>query len=405
MRGSREFDSRQVIQYETDSSRKRMPRTKIEKILAHLPRRWVVSPVPKVALMKTQFLTTRNAPNRSCSRRLLFLGLSALAIHAANADTFRWSGGSSTDPNDFNDPDNWTYYLGGSPGSGDEAFFQVNATTNLSSDTTVGRVVLSAGSNVRDVTVDTNGNTLTLNLLSSATANAGTGSATLNLKGNVVFAASQPSIQARPNSRVVFDSGTLTSTASGSLPVSGGGIVELKSTAVGSGIGNVDVYVGTELNITGNSSIAGNLRLQGGTSLALGGTDTLSLTGDIYTILAPSTAADWVIDLAGASVNTSLINAADIDITNIDLDLSNVPSDTGTNVPYILATYSGTLTGDEFASISGLGHHQIVYDFGPSSNQIAIIPEVGHATPLLGGLLPLLMIRSRQRRGSAAAAM
>ncbi len=355
--------------------------------------------------MKSQFLTRRVARSRSFPRPLVLLSLSALAIHVASADTFRWSGGSSTDPTDFNDPDNWTFYLGGTPGSGDEAFFQVDATANLYSDTTVGRVELSTKyANVREVTVDTNGNTLTLDLITSATANAGTGSATLNLKGNVVFAASQPSIQAGTTGRVVFDSGTLTSTGGSSLPFYGGGVVELKSTAVGSGIGSVNISGGTELNITGTSSIAGNLRLEGGTSLALGGTDTLDLTGDIYTISASSTAADWVIDLAGTSPNTSLINAVDINITNIDLDLSNVPSYTATDVPYVLATYTGTLTGDEFASISGLGGHQIVYNFGPSSNQIAIIPEIGHATPLLGGLLPLLMVRSRRRRGPAVGA-
>lgn len=356
--------------------------------------------------MKSQFLARRVACSRSFPRPLVLLSLSALAIHVANADTFRWSGGSSADPTDFNDPDNWTFYLGGTPGSGDEAFFQVDATAKLSSNTTVGRVELATKfANVREVTVDTNGKTLTLDLITSATANAGTGSATLNLKGNVVFAASQPSIQAGSTGRVVFDSGTLTSTGGGTLPVYGGGVVELKSTAVGSGIGSVNVSGGTELNITGTSSIAGNLRLEGGTSLALGGTDTLNLTGDIYTISASSTAADWVIDLAGTSANTSLINAADINITNIDLDLSNVPSYTAPDVPYVLATYTGTLTGDEFASISGLGGHQIVYNFGPLSNQIAIIPEIGHATPLLGGLLPLLMVRARRRRGPAAGAM
>jgi hypothetical protein len=335
------------------------------------------------------------------SRSLTLIGLTVLAVQPASA--VKWVGPGT--PTDFNSSANWAN--GTVPGSGDQALFQNNANATLSSDITVGYLTASFTwdpGRVGTVTIDAGANTLTLDRPSSVNADASaTGGGTLNLKGNIALATSNPSLIAGATSRIVFDSATLSSSGAGFVPFVGGGTVELSNSSTASSVSRLIVNNGTSLEVSGTSTINGNLEVKNGSSLVVGGTSSLTVTGDI---LASSGTPDskWVIDLAGTSPSTSLISATDINITDVALDLSNVPIYTAPDVPYVLATYSGTLTGNEFASVAGLGHHQIVYNFGPNANQIAIIPELSHATPLLSGLLPLLMVRVRRRRGSCPVA-
>lgn len=334
-------------------------------------------------------------------RHLPVVGLAALSVQPASA--VKWVGPST--PTDFNSSANWN---GGTvPGSGDQALFQYSANATLSSDITIGYVNASVSWNpglVGNVTIDAGANTLTIDSPSSIYADASaTGSATLNLKGNIALATSDPTIAAGATSRIVLDSATLSSSGAGFVPFVGGGTVELSNSSTASSVTRLIVNNATSLEVSGTSTVNGNLEVKNGSSLVVGGTSSLTVTGNIL----PSSGtpdSKWVIDLAGTSPDTALISATDIDVSDIALDLSNVPTYVSSTTPYVLATYSGTLTGNEFASVTGLGNNQIVYNFGPNANQIAIIPELSHAAPLLSGLLPLLMVRVRRRRGSSLVA-
>lgn len=338
------------------------------------------------------------------SPSLSLIGLTVLAVQPASS-AVKWIGPST--PTDFNSSANWQ--SGTVPGTGDKALFQNNADATLSADTTVGSLSASFSwdpGRIGSVTIDTGANTLTIDSpISSpnaATADASaTGGATLKLKGNIALLTSTPSFTAGTTSRIVFDSANLTS-STGYVPFVGGGVVELSNSTLASSVTRLIVNQATSLEISGTSTINGDLELKSGSSLVIGDSSSLTVTGDIFSSLTPD--SKWVIDLAGTSPNTSLISATNINITDVALDLSNVPTFAQPNTPYILATYSGTLTGSEFASVTGLGDRQIVYNFGPNANQIAIIPEMSHAAPLLSGLLPLLMVRVRRRRGATTIA-
>jgi hypothetical protein len=152
------------------------------------------------------------------------------------------------------------------------------------------------------------------------------------------------------------------------------------------------------LAVDGSNSVDSDIRIRLGGKLKLGSGDSLSVAGNVA---GDGDGGTWVLDLIASPDSGGFINAQSLDITNINLQASNVPTGASGSNPVILATYQpGQLVGSDFkngwAGLT-LGPNQRI-DYSFNGNSIAIVPEPSLALPILAGFLPLFGFRRRSRR-------
>ena len=147
----------------------------------------------------------------------------------------------------------------------------------------------------------------------------------------------------------------------GSITKSGGGVVELtnantyngttiveagtllvnNTSGSGTGSGNVTVLSGGTLG--GNGSFSGALSVQSGGIVAPGAS-----TGNLTVNNSATIAGSYACELDGAGSDLLVVNG-DLDLTGASLSVSELSTPTGG--PYLIATYTGELTGT-FASVT-----------------------------------------------------
>lgn len=324
--------------------------------------------------------------------------LSAAAFLASSdfssGQSIRWIGTRGA-PGDFNDGANWAG--GAVPGPGNEALIRNNP---------AGTITLSSPTEIQSLNVRNNG---------SATIVAGSGTP-LEINGTT-----QP-IRVRSAGASLTLTGDFALSDPGSvntIRAEDGATLNIVGATVDSGLSDIRIEsrnggnlaatdstfnVGQELIVTdfGSSAIefngtntinGGGLTLEANAAIGLSPGDLLDVNGGTIE------GGTWVLDVGAGGTGSDFIEAVDIDITNIHLDLTGNVTGSGPGNPRVLATYSGTLTQngtpEGFASVTGLPSGlRLSFDNG----QIALVPEMSLAAPILAGFLPLVAFRRRMRK-------
>ena len=115
-------------------------------------------------------------------------------------------------------------------------------------------------------------------------------------------------------------------------------------------MGTGAITVNNTATLAGTGSLAGAVTVDAGGTLApgVGGVGTLTLNGGVT--LNGTLASEF--DSTGAGSSDVIAVTGDLDISNTTLDLTALA---GADDPeYLLATWTGTLTGSNFASVSGV---------------------------------------------------
>ncbi|MBL9151784.1 MAG: autotransporter-associated beta strand repeat-containing protein, partial [Verrucomicrobiales bacterium] len=161
--------------------------------------------------------------------------------------------------------------------------------------------------------------------------------------------------------------GTLTKTTGGTLILAGAGNTHTGLTSVAEGTllvngthtGGGDYSVASGATLGGAGTIGANVSVASGAILAtgatVGGIGTLTIDGNL------SLAGTLAYGVAAGPGQSDLLNVdGDLDITSATLDLSGFA---GSDKSYTIATYTGTLTGASFATVTGLPTgYAVVYD-------------------------------------------
>lgn len=302
-----------------------------------------------------------------------------------------WIGTGDVD-GDFNEPSNWG---GGLPDSGKYAVVSVSDTLNLTEPITARGVRVNSGASV---IVDASGAPLSINS-SSGTDFSTSGGGQLTVIGDIISlgAGSTLNLSGAGGGAIVLDGAEVGGSPSSGDSVRFDGNVTLTgATKIDSTIEQVDVIAGSVLKVAGGgNSISGDLLLFGGSGLSFEDAGDQLVVGSISTPGAEG--GDWIFDLTSTNSNPYLV-AGDISLDGTFLDLSNLSASVESRNPVILASYSGLLSGGEFAGITGLAPNQkIDYDFN-GQGLIAIVPEASLVAPIFAGFLPFFIFRRRSRR-------
>lgn len=328
-----------------------------------------------------------------------------------------WDGGAGN--SDFNNRFNWSSNRaptftndGNNPGFETPFFVDQSATALLSADLRTVGLYVQDGS---DVNVGTGTNVLTLSDYTNTNwFNVFVDdNSTLNFTGNLRGDINDLNVFVETGSELVI-SGTISHDDNLNLRYTGGGDIELQSVAVTSfnstvvegnsnllltGASNLQssVTVDSGSSLNGDGTITGDLDLRGTLSPGNGGSGTLSVGGDLNNQdFVNSGAGTWVFDAIDSANRDFVSVGGNLDVGVFDLNLVGLTSGSASaSAPIILAEY-GSLSGVQFASVTGLvGNQRLVYDFGINSNQIAIVPEATLILPLALSFLPIFLFRRR----------
>lgn len=130
-------------------------------------------------------------------------------------------------------------------------------------------------------------------------------------------------------------------------------------------LGNSVVTVASAATLTGGGTIAGPVTVQAGGTIAPGAT-----TGTLQTGTA-ALAGSYACEINGATAD-SLAVTGDLDLTGSTLDFS-VLGGGATEATYVIATYTGTLTGT-FATLNGLPSGYTV-QYKPTTRQVVLTTD------------------------------
>ena len=178
--------------------------------------------------------------------------------------------------------------------------------------------------------------------------------------------------------------------------------------------GLTDVQAGSLLLGANATTIDSDVSIDSGATFGGRGTANGNIVADSGSFLSPGLSTDVFnvggdVDLGGTllveydeldSEQIDVLNVAgDLDISTAALDFADISAgpDPLTGPSYIFATY-GTLTGTEFASVTGLPANFVI-DYAFGGNNIALvnlIPEPGTLALGLLGLFAIGGVRSRQ---------
>lgn len=328
--------------------------------------------------------------------------LSAAAFLAASdfssGQSIRWIGTGGA-PGDFNDGANWAG--GVVPGPLNQARFQSGGSFGTVSLTASGPTEIESlrvrtGASVSIVSGDGSAGSPVLNFNRDGLGivSRGTGS-TLTMSGSYLFSNTGTSqgIWALGGGTANLIDASLDSGGSDSIQLRADGTITVTDSNF---LVSQDVLVSQSVPVELN----GVNTIDGG-GLTLGSEATIELSpGDVLDVNGGSVeGGTWVLDLGAGGTGSDFIEAVNIDITDIHLDLTGNVTGSGPGNPRVLATYSGTLTQngtpEGFASVTGLPSGlRLSFDNG----QIAIVPEMSLAAPILAGFLPLVAFRRRKRK-------
>ena len=172
-----------------------------------------------------------------------------------------------------------------------------------------------------------------------------------------------------------FESGTLKNVASINQ---NGGLT--KTTAGTLLLDGVIGYTGATTVTAGTLALANGTSINSSSAVNLGAAGTLDTTAQASYAIPASQPLTIVLDPTDAG-SSGKIAAADLNITNAAVTLS--PTAALNDPVYVIATYTGTLTGSAFASVSGLpGGYTINYAY--EGNKIALVQSAGFASWIAG---------------------
>lgn len=313
---------------------------------------------------------------------------------AVAATTVLWSGAG--DGSDFNSDANWGGPSDSAPLSGDTAAYLNSSAPNvaLTSDAEVKALVAAGWAQSTTVAVDTGASTLTLEGIDVI----GSSGASLTLQGDYNF---DPAIggtarfKITPGSTLTVD-GAVFSTADSTATLgiyngASSGTVLFDGVSIDT-FDRVVVQLGQIIEFSNTNTIDSDLGLYTGATLSFDTTgDKLDVSGNL------TGTGTWVFDVSpGTDPFIEVVNGLNVDGITLDIPATGFAG-AHPSSPVILAEY-GTLSGTDFAnhsSIPLLPGQRIVYDFN-GDTQIAIVPELAYASPLLVALLPLFVARSRR---------
>lgn len=315
------------------------------------------------------------------------IGISLFSVLAAQQSFgVDWDGGPSGTGIDFNLPANWDGDV--FPGSTGTARF-----TDVGHDGSPGFDVSSLSSSITVGSLDFNSTknwriqSGSANVLTVESVISNSGSGRIDLNGSFSSPGDLDIVIGFGSRRIRLQNGSLV--GSGNLSITGGQL-DLDSSFSINGYSQTSILSGAVVVRVG-ADIGGIVDIQSTADLRFIGN-----TSAVSTVSGVSGSGDWVFDLAANSdVASAFVDVTGTaDIGSLTLDLRNNPS-TG---DMVLASY-GTLTGGQFANVIGLGPGQSInYNYGPNGDQIALVPEVSLASPLLAAFLPLFALRRRNRR-------
>jgi autotransporter-associated beta strand protein len=197
------------------------------------------------------------------------------------------------------------------------------------------------------------------------------------------IANSTSAISIDTNSQSVTYASAIASTNTGGLTKSGAGTLTLS--ASNAFTGGTTISAGT-LKLGASGSISSS------SSLAIAAGAIFDTTAQSFA-LSSSQPITFSVDPTGSG-SAGSINAANLDITNGNIVISTLS--TLDDPSYTLATYSGTLTGSTFASISGVPSGYDVFSGGGIIALVAV-PE-SNAYGIAAGIFCLVILAARRRR-------